>query len=364
MKNALFALVCLLMLAAPLCAEEARPVRIPSIDELAIRGVIDGRNLTFTLDFEVKTVFSSPLLPLIQGDVVLDTLDAGDEAILQYGGMNEKGRKGYLLGWKRPGTHTVSATFAARAQALSKGSEWKQAIFTVPGSRVRNLQVTCNSTDLEILFPGALRVHREVKNETLTVTAILGPGKPFCVRWKPQVQELDGELVLSSRVNSIAHLSPSALRVDSLFSYMISQGKLEELRFQVPKDLSITQVRGASIRNWLLSDGAKEGEEGLPPHQGPGRGQAPRRRTHQRPPGGGNGQCNPDPRTLHGRALPDQPRQVPPSGHGPEASPGPALRHRLLLQLRRPPLSTGDGAQGHCTRLRRTPPTRRHRLRG
>ena len=103
------------------------------------------------------------------------------------------------------------------------------------------------------------RVERTREQDHLVVTAIAGPGKPFVVRWKPQVEPLDAKLVVSSEANTVATVSAAALRIDSLFVFDIAQGKLSELRFVLPRSLGVTQVRGADIRDWSVDDAAGPG---------------------------------------------------------------------------------------------------------
>ncbi|NQU36714.1 MAG: KTSC domain-containing protein [Actinobacteria bacterium] len=83
---------------------------------------------------------------------------------------------------------------------------------------------------------------------------MLGPGQPFTIRWKPQVEEREGKLVLSAEVNTLATVTAGALRLDCLYAYEISQGKLDTIAISVPPNLSITQVKGEDIREWNLED--------------------------------------------------------------------------------------------------------------
>lgn len=222
----------------------------PQIGAMRIEGAIDGRNIDFTLAFDIDHKNAAQTWPLIAGDVVLEDITAAGSPRLEY---NEAART-YELGWPRAGQYHVEATFAVRPTVLKSKDDlgWHEATFTVPASRVRELRIACDRTDLEVRFVGALRQQRAIEDGKLIVSAILGPGRPFVVRWKPQVQALDAALMLSSRTNTIARISPGALRLDSVFSFDIAQGKLDEVSFDVPAALSVTQVRGREIRDWRL----------------------------------------------------------------------------------------------------------------
>ncbi len=218
-------------------------------ENLSVKGVIEGENITFTVSFTVEPRRAGRELPLVTGDMVLESVAEPKEGRrIRY----DKATSTYYMRFARGGKHKITVTFAARPKIVEDGP-WRQATFAIPASRVRDLEVACDRSDLEILFPGAMRLEREVKDEKLTVKAVLGPGRPFAVRWKPQVREMEAALVLASEANTVATASAGALRVDTLFVFDISQGKMKEVSFSIPKSLSVTQVRGAYIRDWRVA---------------------------------------------------------------------------------------------------------------
>ena len=242
---ATLAMLVLTTLTTPLFAQ-VDAAEFAAIDQMAITGTIDGANVTFSLDFEIDHTDVRRAHPLIRGDVALDTIKATGNPKLDY----VAGPGTYRIGWAKAGRYTVSAGFAARAER--QGDGWRQSAFTVPASRVRQLRLVCDRNDLEVEFPGALRQKRTLEDGKLVVTAILGPGNPFIVRWKPQVSVEVGELVYSANVNTIVKVNSASLRIDSLFHFDIPQGRLGELVFDVPSSLSVTQVLGKSIRDWRI----------------------------------------------------------------------------------------------------------------
>ncbi|MBI1367350.1 MAG: hypothetical protein GC162_01710 [Planctomycetes bacterium] len=237
----------LLLTLAATAAHADEPAADP-IDQMKIIGQIDGANIAFGLSFDVNHASRDKTYALITGDVVLAQISTNGRDRVTY----DADQKTYRLAWPERGQYHVDATFAARP-AVIEGGAWREATFTVPASRVRELKVIADRTDLEVRFDGALRQERTVEDGHLVVTAILGPGKPFTVRWKPQVQALDAALMLSSRANTIARITPAALRLDTIFTFDIAQGRLSELAFDVPAGVSVTQVRGGHIRDWKLT---------------------------------------------------------------------------------------------------------------
>jgi hypothetical protein len=233
----------------------AEPAPTSSADvrmsEVSVQGTIAGENILFQLDFTAECGKAAQWAVFVAGDVALKKVLAPDGGFLT---SFEPGSRSYVMHWPKAGTYKTSLTFAARPKVV-EGGAWREAEFVLPAARVRELEVVCDRTDLEVLFPGGLRVNRDMKDGKLTMKAILGSGLPFAVRWKPQVQELAGALVLASEANTIATVRAGALRHDSLYIFEIPQGKLHDLSFVLPDGLNVTQVRGEYIRDWSVEQG-------------------------------------------------------------------------------------------------------------
>jgi len=223
------------------------------VKNLSVKGRIDGENITFTIDLTVDAQVRRPEIALAAGDLVLDpstpTAPTRSGRAFRY----DPSTKTYYISWRKGGEHAESVTFACRPRVLAD-SAWREATFTVPVSNCRELELVCDRTDLEVRFPGAMKLEREVKDDVLTVKALLGPGRPFAVRWKPTVQKLAAKLVMGAEANTVVRAGTGALRADTLFVFTVSQGEMKALEFDVPKALSVTQVRGASIQDWHIDE--------------------------------------------------------------------------------------------------------------
>ena len=226
-----------------------------TVDDVAVRAELSGENITLDLSFVAEAKRSRQDVVLIAGDVVLDAVHRpGSGFTLAYDAADQA----YRMRLSKSGRHEIKATFAARAQHLADAT-WREATFTVPHARMRRIEVVCDRTDLEVQFPDAMRVERRMADGRLILTALLGADRPFIVRWKPQVQKLDAELVLAGEANVIATIQPGVLRLDTTVSYDIAQGQASQIRLAVPADLNITQVRGDHIRDWSLGAPDDEG---------------------------------------------------------------------------------------------------------
>jgi len=231
------------------------------VSDVRITGHIEGETITFVLELTTEMKQAGGVLRLVSGDVALEKIEGvqGRYRLLHEPGPpaseDAPAADTFLLWLARGGEHRIRATFACRP-ATVEGGEWRECAFTIPLSNIRLLEVTSDRPDLEIRFPNAMRVRREVEEGRLRTTAILGVGRGFAVRWKPQVHELAGKLVAAADVNAIASVTAGALRLDALVAYRISQGEAEALRVALPKSLSVTQVRGPRIQDWGVTETA------------------------------------------------------------------------------------------------------------
>jgi len=247
MKRAVCLLTCMLVVVASFGAE----VDGYTVKDFSLTGAIEGENITFSLDFDVEAEKGVDL-PLVVGDVAYldgtfpkraELAREGNRYFLRFNG--DQG--GFGFGKSREGH--VSFEFASRPQ---KDGDWRQTSFAIPSSSIRKLAVTCDRDDLEVRFPGALRVTRGKSIDGRTqVTAYLGVSGKFEVAWKPEVKKLESELVVSCDANTIATASVGALRLDTVFTYRVIQGMLDKLTLLLP-DVNVTQVRGDDIQDWSI----------------------------------------------------------------------------------------------------------------
>jgi hypothetical protein len=237
-------------IAPPQEVDQSDKIEIAEVD---ITGKINDRDLELALDFTIDTKLPRYRILIMQGDVVLKK---SDRTPTDYRLDYNPAEKAYYLSWTRTGRYHVKETFVARPKLDSGGGDnpWQEASLTVPSGRMRNVRLTSDRPDLEVQLPDAMRVKRSTEQGQLAIEAILGPSQPLIVQWKPKVKLADAKLVLSSKANTIVDVRAGLLRLDALFDFQITQGKIETLTFEVPVGLSITALDGPGIRNWALSD--------------------------------------------------------------------------------------------------------------
>ena len=246
-------LCCTSAWAAQAPAVVSKPEKPVTISDVKITGHIEGENITFVLEFTATTPERGRIVKLVTGDIALEKLEGitGSHRVLYTNGT-------YSVWLAGAGKHSIKFTFACRPKKVLQ-NVWRECAFSLPLSDMRKLEVTSSRPDLDINFPKAMRVTREVKDGSLRTTAIVGVGSQFVVRWKPKVQALTGTLVAAAQVNTIATVSPGALRIDALVVYRISQGEAKQFKIALPKEFSVTQVLGPHIQDWQVdeADGRK-----------------------------------------------------------------------------------------------------------
>jgi hypothetical protein len=214
------------------------------VSGLTLEGEIDGENIVFTLRLNVASKEKAVELPLVIGDVAyLDGSFPSKSKLIRRGDT-------YLLRLPRMRrSGSVSLTFASRPV---EAGDWRRTMFKIPTSSTRKLSIICDRDDLEVVFPGALEVNREKTDDERTrVSAFLGISEYFEVAWKPEVRRLDSELVAACDANTIATANVGAMRLDSVLSYRIIQGRMSQLVLGLP-DVNVTSVQGEDIQEWSI----------------------------------------------------------------------------------------------------------------
>jgi hypothetical protein len=255
MKPTLFRIVLVALFLLPGLSAPAHGET--DVSNAAVYADIDGENLTFLVRFDITTHQKGQWVDVAVGDVVLDGVRSPGGG---YTVVYDPERKAYRMGFASKGSRTVELTLAARPVPFGD-TGWREAGFEMPASRVRELELTSDSLDLEVELLGAVRVKRRAEEGKLRITGVQGADRRFAVLWKPSVQELDAELAFATELNTIANVQIGALRLDTLIVYDVAQGHLDNLSIKTPKGLSITQVLGNDIRDWRIERTADDGPD-------------------------------------------------------------------------------------------------------
>jgi len=222
-----------------------------NVDQLELTGRIQGEAFAFDLTCTAEAANAGATALLVGGDVALSAAPGGQGWRLVY----DRAAPGYLLEVQQgTGPVTVKASFLARTRPEENRPTWRHVTVALPSARVRQVSAEADTAGLDLELPGALQVAREEAAGKATVRAVLRSDRPFEARWQAHARPVESTLLASNELNLIVAVSPGTLRIDALASYAISQGALRELRFTVPRELSVTQVRGPFLQDWFVSD--------------------------------------------------------------------------------------------------------------
>lgn len=216
--------------------------------DFALDGKVVGDNIDFELRLGIEELSHDDRLEALRGDVALreSHLPNGMELVRDGGTILVTRAKG---GWWGGGAGTVTLRFAARP---SVSNEWRSARFQLPVLPVRSVTVSAAQPQLDIELPGAANIVtvRDPEGRP-TTTANLAIAPEFSVFWKPEIRQVDSELVATCDIHTVASASPGTLRIDSVYTYRVAQGQLSELLFDLP-DVNVLSISGADIQDWRV----------------------------------------------------------------------------------------------------------------
>lgn len=216
-----------------------------AISDLTINGEIEGENVVFTLAFTVDAQERSTRLPLVAGEIACRESGLPGDAVL-----SRDAAGCFWVTLDSRGRQSIKFVFASRPV---KAGDWRHTRFTIPLSTIREAAVQCDRDDLEVNFPDALSVKRQkAPNNKTMVTAFLGIGDSFEMRWKPEIKKLEAESVVECVANMIASAGVGALHLDVVLNYRLVQGSLNKLTISVSSNVNVTQVRGEDIQDWSI----------------------------------------------------------------------------------------------------------------
>ena len=256
-----------------------------------MEGDVQGENAVFTLSLGFEELERGSSLEVVRGAVtVIESSLPKDVELSREGEVYSIARtppKGWW-GGARKISGAVVVKFAARTEA-EEGGRFRTR-FDLPVLPVREVTVRIDDVSKEMWIGapgwGSVPLVQNGEGGGRQVVPVKLPPQPgFWLSWQPDVRLARSELVASCDINSVASVSPGALRVDSLFAYQIAQGELSELVLALPKvrvtpggeekksddvlyysvldalpDVNVLSVAGADIQDWRI--------EPVPPEEG------------------------------------------------------------------------------------------------
>jgi hypothetical protein len=152
---------------------------------------------------------------------------------------------GTVLRVERDGDYTVSVDYLAVAQYVQ--GEWSANLW-IPDALQNRVAVKLPAAGWNARSPQAIRIRQEGTDAEI----LFNPAFRLCrLQWKPEERKTDRE---QSRffcdVNTLADFRPGMVGLQHQVLFSIAQGELQNLQFDVPAGMSITEVYGKNLGTW------------------------------------------------------------------------------------------------------------------
>jgi hypothetical protein len=103
----------------------------------------------------------------------------------------------------------------------------------------------------------SIGVTNEKKDDVFYTKGFLGNSNSLVFSWESTENAGEGRLVASTQISSNIIVNANTLNLNHFFKFNVMQGKFQDLQIEVPAHLHITQVEGAYIQDWKISNDAK-----------------------------------------------------------------------------------------------------------
>ena len=155
------------------------------------------------------------------------------------------GDDGCVLQVDRDGEYEVSVDYVVEARYLD--GEWVAGLW-IPESLVNMVDITMPGEGWNLVSDDAVRVRQEGPQAEV----LFGSTSRYCVlKWKPEERKTDEEQTrFFCDVNTLADFRPGMVDLLHDVRFNIAQGELQNLQFDIPAGMSVTEVRGESVATW------------------------------------------------------------------------------------------------------------------
>jgi hypothetical protein len=220
------------------------------IESAQYTGTLEEQVARFEVRYTVQVVEDGPVqipLELPGATVTSVTLEHAS----RYARVAPRGGA-YVLIASRPGAYRLRVRGAIR---LFTEGQYERLSFGIPQATSSLLTLTIPRADVELRPEDRLIAEVRPSAGGSMLTVQLGASSRIDVGWRTQPAKPEiVEPVLQGTVQTLVTLDEQRARLVSVIAYRLLQGAVKELRLQWPSRVTITNVRGASISDWRVSD--------------------------------------------------------------------------------------------------------------
>ncbi len=190
-------------------------------------------------------------VPLLPATVALQSAKIGgkEAAVVIEGGF-------YTLVTDRRGAFDLELQFGV-AVTTAEGQNSLSFQLAPSGATDVELAVPAKE-DLDFTVIGAQLESDRVVGGNRVVTATLPATGSLTVQWQREIPETEKKSArMYAEVQTLVSLGEGVLRASTTVQHTILFAGLDNLSYQVPKGLTVLDVRGAGIRDWKLAEDGK-----------------------------------------------------------------------------------------------------------
>jgi len=127
----------------------------------------------------------------------------------------------------------------------------------IPRTSSTRFKLTIPGTDLDVKLTPASKISSVTSGKSTVVEAFIPSTDYLYCEWMTALPEKiaeELEPIVYAEVRSLFSVGEGLVRGSSELSFSVVQGKVDVLRFQVPADVRILDVRSGNLRDWKMED--------------------------------------------------------------------------------------------------------------
>jgi len=151
-----------------------------------------------------------------------------------------------------PGKYTFTAGFV-----MELAEHVTNFRLNTPRTSSTRFNLTIPGTDIDIKLNPASRLSKRIVGRKTVIDAYIPSTDYLFCEWMTALpEEVAEELepVLYAEVRTLFSVGEGMVHGSAEIAYSVIQGKIDVLRFEVPKDVRILDVRSGNLRDWKMED--------------------------------------------------------------------------------------------------------------
>jgi len=154
----------------------------------------------------------------------------------------------FYLVTRSPGAHRIEFEIVAK---IGRVEPWNVISFKGPDAAISTVSVKAAVPDTE--FQLGTGMVSELKSKG-SLHGVLGNDSTLSLRWQSKTEEIKRDAALAVASTIAARITPTSIHHRSKFLYEIRQGRVSDLKIQIPSGQSMTKIEGEQVRDWQIKN--------------------------------------------------------------------------------------------------------------